>query len=486
MSTPPQTGRPHAVSPDESSPPETGVSVLLVDDDEDALQLLSMVLGRSGYSTTSAQNSDDAIRLALEHAKTLEVVLLDIMMPGDSDGYEVCRHLKADSRTRNLPIIVLSAKSSTRDMAHSYAAGAFQHIIKPYDVQHLIAVVDSMVKLRRLQREALTNAEKYRAMLDNLPLEMLLISPDLRILEMNSAFSRKFPDAKVGDPPLPFIYDEAPAVDSDHPTFRALKTGETQDGVVEGIRDGNKIYRRVRAAPIKDEDGNVLAIIDITDDVTDQLEMEENLRRQVDRHNRALHQQDMMAEGLMYVQRQLKQKNQELEEAKQKLEMLSITDDLTGLYNKRYFNHAIEQEARRSSRYEHSLALLMIDIDHFKEVNDTYLHASGDLVLKELGSILMQQLRETDTVARYGGEEFVAILPETDSDTAKAIAERLRETVGKKTFVMADKTEINVTISVGVASVLSDSVDIEDLLTRADEAMYQAKNGGRDRVVVAD
>lgn len=461
-------------------------TVLLVDDDEDALQLLQVVMSRAGYAALTATTGVEAVEMAKSQAEKLDTIVLDLMMPGELDGYDVCDRLQESEATSPIPVIVLSACGSSMEITRSYAAGAVQHLTKPYDIQHLLAVIASMIRLRRSERDLARAAKKYRAILDNNPIEMLLLDHDLHILEMNRAFRDSFPQARIGDVPAEIIYDISPFETETNPLEEAVRTGSPQSGVVHGISRGRTVHRRVQVVPLVNADGEVDQLVDITEDVTEQVELEERLRRQIDRHNRAIQQQDLMAEGLMKVQRQLRGKNQELETARDMLQRLSITDDLTGLLNKRRFDEIIANETKRSNRYGHSLSLLMMDIDHFKKVNDTHGHPAGNVVLQELAKIISFQLRDTDSIVRYGGEEFVAVLPETPLETAQQIGERLRATMEEHPFVLPDGKTIHCTISIGVAAGTGESADGERLLAKADEALYEAKNTGRNRVCLAE
>ncbi len=175
-----------------------------------------------------------------------------------------------------------------------------------------------------------------------------------------------------------------------------------------------------------------------------------------------------------------------------KYKELSLTDHLTGLYNKRYFQMRLREETARAGRYKQALALIFCDIDHFKSINDNYGHHHGDVILKEVGELLgggmgelkvVSRLRKSDIVARYGGEEFVVILPETTAKSAALAAEKMRVTIEGYTFVIGSE-EIKVTMSFGVSE-LDDTVhDPEDLIRRADAAMYKAKGSGRNKVEI--
>ena len=162
----------------------------------------------------------------------------------------------------------------------------------------------------------------------------------------------------------------------------------------------------------------------------------------------------------------------------------ATTDYLTGLKTRRYFEEQLDRELKRAERID-PLALIMIDIDHFKQVNDEHGHLAGDMLLRQVGSILMQDLREIDTVARYGGEEFVLLLPDTTSFGARHLAERLRNRIGGGHLVLGSpETKVRLTISLGVASFPTDAQSNTNLLAAADAALYEAKRIGRNRVVL--
>jgi diguanylate cyclase (GGDEF)-like protein/PAS domain S-box-containing protein len=163
----------------------------------------------------------------------------------------------------------------------------------------------------------------------------------------------------------------------------------------------------------------------------------------------------------------------------------SVRDALTGLYNRRYLEETLEREMRRAARAEQSLGILMIDLDHFKNFNDTYGHDAGDVVLRETGASLTKGIRAEDFVCRFGGEEFVVILPTADPETSRTRAERLRTKMRELTIMYQGKSLGMVTISVGVAAFPAHGTSPKELMAAADAALYEAKRGGRDKVVVA-
>jgi diguanylate cyclase (GGDEF)-like protein len=166
-------------------------------------------------------------------------------------------------------------------------------------------------------------------------------------------------------------------------------------------------------------------------------------------------------------------------------EALSVTDDLTQLYNSRYLNQVLRREAKRASRSGRPLALLFIDLDGFKAVNDTHGHQAGSKALVEAAEVIRRCARETDVVARFGGDEFSLILPDTGSEGAAAVGERLRERVAEHQFLASDGLDIRLTVSVGVATLPDVAGSAEELVKAADSAMYRVKESGKNAVYIA-
>lgn len=174
-----------------------------------------------------------------------------------------------------------------------------------------------------------------------------------------------------------------------------------------------------------------------------------------------------------------------LERDQAALEELATHDGLTGLLNHREFQRLLSIEIERSQRYKHNLSLLIVDIDHFKVVNDTYGHHTGDIVLRALAAQMRQLVRGIDYAARYGGEEFTIILPEMSATNALAAAERLRKSIANQSIVLDERQVVNVTVSIGVATFPEDADSKNKLIATADRALYAAKSAGRNRVLRA-
>ncbi len=191
-------------------------------------------------------------------------------------------------------------------------------------------------------------------------------------------------------------------------------------------------------------------------------------------------------ELLARVRAQLRLKGQQdqLRVSNQSLKEISIRDALTGLFNRGYLDARMEEEMARLERVRAPLSVAMVDIDHFKRVNDTRGHLCGDEVLRSVATAVVSSVRRCDVVARFGGEEFCVILPDADSHGARRVAERLRARIESETMSFAGES-FNVTVSVGVAQFGERAQSKADLIALADEALYEAKNSGRNRVVIA-
>ena len=169
----------------------------------------------------------------------------------------------------------------------------------------------------------------------------------------------------------------------------------------------------------------------------------------------------------------------------ERAEALSVTDDLTQLYNSRYLSQVLRRETKRASRSGRPLSLLFIDLDGFKGVNDTHGHLAGSSALVEAAAVIRISARETDVVARFGGDEFALVLPDTGSDGALAVGERIREKIAAHRFLQKDGLDINLTVSVGVATLPDVAASAEQLIQAADEAMYWVKEHGKNNIYVA-
>jgi diguanylate cyclase (GGDEF)-like protein/PAS domain S-box-containing protein len=214
-------------------------------------------------------------------------------------------------------------------------------------------------------------------------------------------------------------------------------------------KNGESYWVAVSISPIIDSNGIITHFVSINEDITTRKETEEKIKR--------------LNAGL---------------------EQLAMTDYLTSLYNRRYFMQRGTEEFKRAKRNKQPLALLMLDIDQFKKVNDTYGHEAGDMALQQVASVLKSSLREIDILGRMGGEEFAVLLPNTPLHEAGVLAERVQQIMANTSFELPGASlNINITISIGVAVMTDEMSVIDDILRNADAALYHAKNSGRNRVI---
>ena len=232
---------------------------------------------------------------------------------------------------------------------------------------------------------------------------------------------------------------------------------------IRQISDGNLDVDEIRMGNRKDELGQLANAFNSMHDTIKRQIKELNAHREI-------------------LEQEVKERTKDLEEVNKKLELISKTDELTGLPNRREMNETIANEMGRSARTHKPFCFIFIDIDHFKNINDTYGHACGDVILKSVAQTIRGLLRKYDVFARYGGEEFLTLLPETDLEGARVVAERFRRQIEKMTVRYADFT-IKITITLGVAK-FDERLGADRSIQMADKALYQGKEGGRNRVIV--
>lgn len=279
-------------------------------------------------------------------------------------------------------------------------------------------------------------------------------------------------------------WERFPAVVAGSQTARTLPSVLTEQLVQKQLGPADNIFRSRHAGavhqlmllPLQDAGSRPVGYMALIADVTADTSATEQMAYAV----------SLVALGiglllLGFFHRQVGRIGRRIESDEQALEHLATHDGLTGLYNHRRFYQLLEEEITRARRYGHSFGLLMLDIDHFKQVNDSYGHQAGDDVLRGLSQRLSEQVRAIDRVCRYGGEEIVILLPEMNQSAASSTAERLRAAVADTPFATAQQA-VNITVSIGVAVFPQDAASAEALVSVADHGMYAAKAGGRNRV----
>ena len=447
--------------------------VLIVDDLFPNVKLLETKLGLEYFDTLAAMNGQDAI--AICEKGLCDLVLLDVMMPG-MDGFEVCRHLKGNPVTAHIPVVMVTALDQPSDRLRGLDAGADDFLTKPLDDTALFTRVRSLVRLKAVTDELRQRALASRefGIGDPLALATAETGLDARILliEDRSGSADRLAGALRQHHAGTIEPDPRAALRLAEEGFDLALVSLDLEGF-DGLRLCSQLRSldRTRAMPLimlaeQHDRARVVRGLDFG--------VHDFLMRPVDRN-----------ELTARVRTQVKRKRftDALRGAMQASLQMAVTDALTGLHNRRYLdNHLGALFADAATRWP-PLAALILDIDHFKGINDSFGHEAGDEVLRGFAERVRQHTRPVDVVARYGGEEVVVILPEAGLAEAQIIAERIRERVEAVPFSVQRATRsVPVTVSIGVAVRHADDTAPSDMLRRADLALYRAKAAGRNRV----
>lgn len=449
--------------------------ILVVDDVDINVKLLGAKLASEYFDVLSASNGPTALRLC--EAELPDLVLLDVMMP-EMDGFEVCRRLKANAGTAHIPIVMVTALSDAADRLRGLEAGADDFLTKPVNDTALFARVRSLVRLKRMMEEWKLREEVCGrfAMLPGGGAEKPEDLSPARILLLEE---NRLAATRIAETLAPMTADIIhvtgckEALERLEPSVELVIAGmNVSDGDPLRLVSQSRASEHTRQIPI-------LLVADEADlpRLAKGLDLGANdyIIRPIDRN-------ELTARARTQIRR--KRLHDRLRENYHRSLSLALTDPLTGLYNRRYVSAHLESLLSRSDESGNGPALLLFDIDRFKSINDTWGHLAGDEVLCEVAKRALHDVRSFDLVARYGGEEFVVVMPETNMPLALVVAERVRLSIAENPFVVASAAKsIPVTVSIGVATPLNQPDSPTELLRRADEALYSAKNNGRNRVV---
>jgi len=452
--------------------------ILVVDDVAANLLLLEAKLTAEYYEVLAVQDGQRALEAA--RAWGPDVILLDVMMPG-IDGYEVCRRLKAERETEHIPVVMVTALSEIAERVRGLEAGADDFLTKPVDDETLIARVRSLVRLKRLLDEWRLRAETTHQLgvgSGALPPSVrgargLVIADDddlvARIAEALAAEGIETSAARevsggwdwLVRSPADLVIVSLLGGGDDPLRFASRLRADTATREVPLLLVAEELHRTLlhRAFELGAND-YILAPIDPN-------ELRVRARNQI---RRKLYQDRLRADLAYSIS-------------------LALTDPLTGLHNQRYLRGHLRSLVASVRSAGGAVSVLMIDLDHFKRINDQFGHPAGDAALRLVAGCIRSNVRLFDTVARYGGEEFVVIMPGASQADALVAAERLRRAIASVSFRPgADQALLPLTASIGVATLATptdfagDAPD-EHLLQLADAALYEAKRGGRNRVV---
>jgi two-component system cell cycle response regulator len=449
--------------------------ILVVDDVAANVRLLEARLQAEYFDVRTATNGRDALRLALQ--ERVDLVLLDVMMP-DMTGFEVCAALKADPRTAHVPVIMVTALDQAQDRVKGLESGADDFLTKPVSDIALITRVKSLARLKTVTDELALRAAAMQTVGFNsaeIFADTAGIGGRILVIDDRENSTRRVRQALTRGFDLEITADPAHALaEAEARDFDLLIVSLTLSAG-DGLRLCTQVRAldRLRQTPVllitdADETRQLMRALDIG--VNDYIirpidvnELRARVRTQLRRKLYAERLRDMVSSAVE----------------------LAITDPLTGLYNRRYLDAHMKSLVARAAASAKPVCVLLMDIDHFKGINDSYGHDAGDDVLRDFADRMRRGVRGIDLVARYGGEEFVLIMPETDASFAASVAERLRGDVEKTPFTARSGSTFPVTVSIGLAEWLGPNDTADALIKRADEALYSAKRAGRNRVVAS-
>ena len=449
--------------------------ILVVDDVVPNVKILEAKLSVEYYDVITAYNGPDALELARE--KSPDLILLDVMMP-QMDGFEVCQRLKKDPKTAHIPVIMVTALSETADRVQGLESGADDFLTKPVDDVALFARVKSLLRLKMMMDEfRLREATSF---------DLGVINPNDE--EGNAVIRGRIlaiDDNDFSSQQLRQIYDDKYdlVIESNMEEAQVLARGGDFDLAVVSLGatsfDPLRFCSRIRTF----EETRQLPLLTLVDEADSdklvkglELGVNDYVMRPIDKN-------ELIVRTKTQVLR--KQYQDRLRHNYHRSMELAVTDALTGLYNRRYMTNHLETLQKSAIQDYKPVSLLILDIDFFKKVNDTHGHDVGDEILKQFSGRMIKSVRGIDLACRYGGEEFVVVMPDTDLAVALGVAERLRREVADLPFkVPASDLQLDVSCSIGVAMSM-ESESSEGLIKRADEALYQAKRDGRNRVVTA-
>ena len=448
--------------------------ILVVDDVPANVKFLEARLSAEYFDVRTASDGHAALRLCAQTA--FDVVLLDVMMPG-VDGFEVCRRLKSDEATAHVPVILVTALDQPADRVRGLEAGADDFLVKPVDEVSLIARVRSLARLKLVVDELRRRAEQSASLglqpngLAGAPID----DPGrgrILLVEDRAGSGERLAAS------LAQAHDVVLEPNAGEALFRAASGGYDLVVISSSLQDQDplRICSQLRALE-RSRDLPLLLLADQgeRDRIVRGLDIGVNdyLVRPVDRNE--LH-------ARVRTQLRRKRYTDRLREVMAESLQLAVIDPLTGLHNRRYLDTQLAVLVEGAANSGKSLSLMILDIDHFKSVNDTHGHQAGDEILKAFAGRVRSVVRRVDLVCRLGGEEFIVVMPDTDIVSAARAAERVREIVGGSPFpITAGGPAIPVTVSIGIAD-RRGGRDVERLMKRADLALYQSKSLGRNRV----
>lgn len=460
-----------------------GAKILVVDDSRHMRDFIAdTVLRPAGYDVLTATEGKSALRLTLEHLPDL--IIADLQMPGLS-GLELKQALAAAGNTA--PLILVTAEGSESIASQATLAGVAYYLPKPVDVDVMLAAIGQALAVERLKREraeALAALEKRVHQLETLQAIGRALTGALELNQVLTFVVEAAVRLTSADGGALFLLDERGAQlalraarGPDDESARAVRE-IAQDALAARVVGANQaeFWRPPAGQPAPPglpTYPTLYVPLRLREHMLGTLAVDSR------RSGRGFADSDLGPLSALADYAAVAIANARLFA---ELQLQSITDSLTGLFNRRHVFALAEREFQRARRFGRPLSAIMLDVDHFKQVNDTYGHAAGDQVLAEVARRLRASIRAIDLIGRYGGEEFVLVLPETELAGAGLLGERLRLAIAAAP-VSTVGGALAVTASLGVATTRPDVSDVAALINQADQALYSAKQAGRNRVL---
>jgi two-component system, cell cycle response regulator len=465
--------------------------VLIVDDDLMLKVMFEDILHAHGYQTYHASNGREAVRLLKEHKP--EIILMDIVMP-EMDGIEACKAIRSIKLPIRPSIIMVSNNKDKDAIVEALENGADDFIIKPIDAMQLIARIHAQSRIKSFYREIYEDKKNLETILEvmhtvssTLKTEEVLYTIVKKVAEITGAIRCSIVLIAKEDVGYVLASHENPNMQeikidlNRYPEIREVLKNKGPV-VVEDI-PRNPLMTNVQELVKNLDKMNILILPIVLEE-----EVIGTLLLRTKRFDKCFAEKDIklcqiIAQTVCHAVKNARL-FEEVSKEKETMKILATTDGLTEVYNHNFFYTRLEEEFNRAVRYGTTISLIMIDVDDFKKINDTYGHRTGDYVLKEIADIIKRLVRKTDIVARYGGEEFSVILPHTNLDGAEEEAERIRETISNHRYANISKETL--TMSFGVVSYpsMKTIMNTGDFVNLADTALYEAKRSGKNKVVV--
>ncbi|MFH1539493.1 MAG: diguanylate cyclase [bacterium] len=482
---------------------------LLVTDDSTVIRnVMQDVLVSAGYSVATAPDGVEALEKL--HSEDYDLLFLDLDMPNLS-GLQVCRMLRNDPAFAGFPVIMLTARGEKKDEYWGKKTGADAYLTKPIEPDLLIETLERVLeetKWKPKNRLAAAMPREKGGEEQDLIFEAGQVQEDelFKMTLMNRVYEISHSRDNLYDTLKDIVQLYSSVVEFQLANFLVVDE-EDRVRIFLFVLDecSREFFQSAKRQMIdgfagRSERSPMIDNADVVlDDPKRHLLNESPEAREVDLYTMALEAKGEMygmfalgrcrgkpfnADEIMLVKQICDHSSIVVENIRmhERIKEFAIADGLTGLYNHRYFQEQLEKEFSRARRYNLSLSLVMLDIDHFKDVNDSCGHQFGDTVLKAISGILRRSVRDIDLVGRYGGEEFVMILPETQKKNSRIVAERIRAKVEEQCF-NSGSGERRITVSIGISGYPDDNIQTRlDLIAKADSALYDAKNKGRNRV----